>query len=110
MDVEEARSLALNGFKAEEYDHFGKPAYRIKAKRSGGKPGRTFMTLWIDEGHAFLMLNIDQQAELVTHQPSGFEPHPSEWGAKGGTIAQLKQLNGTMFRQALDPAVHHASR
>jgi len=110
MDMEGARTIALNGFNAEEYDHFGKPAYRIKAKMTGGKPGRTFMTLWTNEGHAVLMLNVEQQAELITHQPKGFEPHPSKWGAKGATIAHLKQLNVVLFRQALDLAVGHASR
>lgn len=110
MDVEGARTLALSWFNAEEYDHFGKPAYRIKAKRTGGKPGRTFMTLWINEGHAVVMLNVDHQAELITHQPKGFEPHPSKWGAKGATIAHLKQLNEVLFRQALVMAVGHASR
>lgn len=110
MDVEAARILALNGFNAEEYDHFGKPAYRLQAKRTGGKPGRTFMTLWIDEGHAVLMLNVDQQAELIAHHPRGFEPHPSKWGSKGATIAHLAQLNEVLLRQALVLAVANAAR
>lgn len=40
MDMEGARTMALAGFNAEEYDHFGKPAYRIKPKGPGRKPDR----------------------------------------------------------------------
>jgi hypothetical protein len=110
MDIERARTIALNGHHAEEYEHFGKPAYRIAAKKAGAKPGRTFMSLWPEEGHAVLMLNVEQQAELVTRYPKAFAPHPSEWGAKGATIAQLAELNELQFGQALALAVQNAVR
>ena len=107
MDITAARAIALNDFDAEEYDHFGKAAYRIPAKKKGGKAGKTFMTLWIEEGHAVLMLDVEQQAELMAHHSSCFIPHPSKWGQKGATIAQLGRLSEPVFRKAL--ALAHAN-
>ncbi len=109
MDIASARELALNDFDGEEYDHFGKAAYRLKPAKAGGKPGKTFMTLWIDEGHAVLMLNLEQQAELFAHHPQQFEPHPTKWGAKGATIMHLARTSEQMFRKALALACANAA-
>jgi hypothetical protein len=110
MDISSARDMALNDLGAEEYDHFGKPAYRIPPKRPGGKPGRTFMTLWIEEGHAVLMLDVEQQAALIAEQAAALEPHPSKWGSKGATIAHLGRMNERMLRHALEVAHAYARR
>ena len=110
MDVAQARLIALQEFNAEEYDHFGKVAFRIKPRKAGTKPGRTFMTLWLEEGHAVLMLNAEQQIELIESHPQQFEPHPSKWGAKGATIMHLEKVNETLFRSALSTAAVHAAR
>lgn len=110
MDVEGARAIVLKGFNAEEYDHFGKVAFRIGAKKTGAIPGRTFMTLWLDEGFAVLMLNSEQQIELIDAHPGQFEPHPSKWGEKGATIMHLGKVNEKLFRDALSIAVVHAAR
>ena len=110
MDVSAARDMALKVFKGEEYDHFGKAAYRIPPKKPGAKPGRTFMTLWIEEGFAVLMLDNDLQAEVLDLGPKAFEPHPSKWGAKGATIAHLSKLNEATFKRALELAHTHALR
>ena len=48
MEMESARATILRDYRSEEYDHFGKVAYRITPKKTGGKPGRTFMTLWLE--------------------------------------------------------------
>ncbi|HRH70117.1 MAG TPA: hypothetical protein PLB89_11470 [Flavobacteriales bacterium] len=104
MDIAAARSIALKDFDGDEYDHFGKAAYRIKPKKVGGKPGRTFMTLWIEEGFAVLMLDLEQQTALIAHHPGPFEPHPSKLGQKGATIAHLGRLSEKVFRAALELA------
>lgn len=110
MNVEEARTIALERFAGDEYDHFGKPAYRIAPKKSGGKPGRTFMTLWLEEGYAVLMLDVEQQTTLLSVDPVRFRAHPSKWGAKGATIADLEGLSVKRFAEALALAVQHARR
>jgi hypothetical protein len=109
MDIAGARELALSAFDAEEYDHFGKAAYRLKPKKAGGKPGKTFMTLWIEEGHAVLMLNVEQQTELITRHPESFGPHPSKWGQKGATIMHLGKVNEKLFREAVTIAHGNAA-
>ena len=101
MDITTARRIALEDFDGEEYDHFGKAAYRIKPKKTGGKPGRTFLTLWIEDGFAVLMLDLEQQTDLVARHPLPFEPHPSKWGQKGATIAHLDRLSEKIFREAV---------
>ncbi|MBL8000744.1 MAG: hypothetical protein JNL05_02175 [Flavobacteriales bacterium] len=110
MDIERARNLALAIEQIEEYEHFGRPAYRMKPRKAGGRPGRTLMTLWTDEGHAVLMLDREQQAELVAHHTGAFAPHPSKWGAQGATIAHLRQMSEALFDRALRLALSHAGR
>ena len=101
MDISTAREIVLRDFHAEEYDHFGKVAFRHKAKKTGGKPGRTFMTLWLEEGFAVLMLDIDQQRTMIDAQPTAFEAHPSKWGQKGATIMRLDKVNQAGFKAAV---------
>lgn len=108
MQLPSARHIALHELHGEEYDHFGKAAYRIPAKKPGGKPGRTFMTLWIEEGFAVLMLNKDLQAEVLDLDPMAFEPHPSKWGEKGATVANLERLDEGAFRKAIGMAHGYA--
>jgi hypothetical protein len=110
MDFAQARAIALEELHAEEYDHFGKPAYRIPPKRPGGKPGRTFMTLWTSEGFAVLMLDNDLQVQVIDMDPLCFAPHPSKWGQKGATVVHLEQVRDRVFREALALAHLHARR
>lgn len=101
MEISALRDLVLNEFSASEHDHFGKPAYRAAPKKSGGKPGKIFMTLWIEEGHAVLMLTKDQQVDLIDAHPDAFEPHPSKWGEKGATIMHVLRLDRNVVQQAI---------
>ncbi len=110
MEITKARETVLRDFNAEEYDHFGKVAFRLKAKKPGAKPGRTFMTLWLEEGHAVLMLDKDLQLAMMDEHPGLFEPHPSKWGEKGSTIMYLNKVNTSVFNAALRIAVEHAAR
>ncbi|MCB0763128.1 MAG: hypothetical protein KDB84_00365, partial [Flavobacteriales bacterium] len=79
-------------------------------KKAGGRPGRTFMTLWIEEGHAVLMLDVEAQTGLVARYPKAFRPHPSKWGQQGATIAELVLMGEQTFRDALALAHAHAAR
>lgn len=110
MDVSEARDRVLHDFHAEEYDHFGKVAFRIKPKKDGGQPGRTFMTLWLEEGHAVLMLDNERQTTLMEEHPEAFIPHPSKWGEKGATIMRLSAVNVKIFDAAVKVAFAWAAR
>lgn len=110
MDIATARELVLRVFTSEEYDHFGKPAFRIKPKKPGGKAGRTFMTLWLDEGFAVLLLDADRQAALLDHRSGAFERHPSKWGDKGATIMRLSEVNERIFEDAVREAYTWAVR
>lgn len=110
MDIVTARTIALKDFNAEEYDHFGKVALRIKPKKVGGKPGRTFMTLWLEEGFAVLMLDLELQTDLISHHPNEFVPHPSKWGENGATIMHLGKVSEKLFREALGIAFNNAAR
>ncbi len=108
MDIETARTTLLLEYSCEEYDHFGKPAYRLGPKKHGGKPGRTFVTLWIEEGFAVLMLNLDQQTVLVEEHSGKFEPHPSKWGQKGATVMHLDKTDKALFAKAVSLAYEQA--
>jgi hypothetical protein len=110
MDIAEARERVLRDFHGEEYDHFGKVAFRIRPKKAGGKPGRTFMTLWLEEGFAVLMLDEDLQATMLDHASGAFEKHPSKWGDKGATIMRLAKVNAKVFSEAVGIAFTHAGR
>jgi hypothetical protein len=110
MDTATARTIALNELRAEEYDHFGRPAYRIPSRKPGGRPGRTFMTLWLEEGFAVLMLDNDLQTQVIDLAPLAFAPHPSKWGQKGATIAHLERMDEQTFRTAVGMAHRHAGR
>lgn len=110
MDVGSARTLSLALPAVEEYEHFGKPAHRIRNPRSGARPGRTFMTIWIEEGYAVLMLDVEKQTALIELDPVAFRPHPSKWGRNGATICQLDRLSPERFDVALRSAYEHAQR
>jgi hypothetical protein len=106
MDVAKVRSLllAMDGF--TEHDHFGKAAYRIANTK--GKPSNIFLTLWIEERRAVLMLDREQQAELHARHPEAFFPVPNKWGEKGATFVELDLVNERLFRQGVDEAVSRA--
>jgi hypothetical protein len=110
MDLETARTMVLRDFPAEEYDHFGKVAFRIRPKKAEGKPGRTFMTLWIEDSFAVLMLDEDLQAAMLYHASGAFVKHPSKWGDKGATIMRLAKVNANLFNEAVGIAFTHAGR
>ena len=56
--------MALSLPEAEEVDHRGHPAFRVREK--------IFATLWPEEDRAVLKLNLDDQADLILSSPKVF--------------------------------------
>lgn len=103
MDAAEARDLLLAVPGIAEHDHFGKLAYRgLTAK---GKPSKIFLTLWVEENRAVLMLDLEHQAESHARDPQAFFPVPNKWGDQGATFAELRKLDPRRFREAVDLAM-----
>ncbi|MCB0790679.1 MAG: MmcQ/YjbR family DNA-binding protein [Flavobacteriales bacterium] len=110
MDIEAARRIALSHPNTEEYPHFDKIGFRTGARSTGGKPGRTFMTLWVEDHRAVLLLTVEQQADLHARHPKVFFPVPNKWGDKGATFVELAEAREALFREALRSALAHAGR
>ncbi|MCB9170080.1 MAG: MmcQ/YjbR family DNA-binding protein [Flavobacteriales bacterium] len=110
MDIEAARRIALSLPNTQEYPHFDKVGFRIRSGTPGARPGRTFMTLWVEDHRAVLMLTVDQQADLQARHPKVFFPVPNKWGEKGATFVELAQVNEALFEEGLAQAFMHAGR
>ena len=110
MHVEQARELALAMPGASEAPHFDKVAFRCGPKKPGGKPGRIFMTLWVEDYRAVLMLDTEQQADLLARDPEVFFPVPNKWGENGATFVELAKAGTSTFEQAMTLAYERAKR
>ena len=106
MDLSSARDLVMALPGATEHDHFGKGAYRVLNAK--GKPSKIFMTLWIEEQRAVLMLTVEQQAELHARHPQVFFPVSNKWGAKGATFVELAKASEPVFRAGVQQALANA--
>ncbi|MBK9700287.1 MAG: MmcQ/YjbR family DNA-binding protein [Flavobacteriales bacterium] len=107
MDAATARDrlLALPG--VTEHDHFGRPAYR--ATTAKGKPSTIFLTLWLDDQRAVLLLDVEQQTELHAQHPQVFFPVPNKWGAKGATFVDLARTDDRLFTLGVQQALSKAT-
>ncbi len=76
-DIETARQIILSLPETEEYDHFGRPAFKIKGKR-------TFASLWPAEQRMMVQLSLVDQSVFNSFDPAVFYPVPNKWGLKGG--------------------------
>lgn len=94
VDIETARQIALSLPDAEEYDHFGRPAFKIKKKT-------TFATLWPAENRMMVKLSLIDQSVFHSFDPSVFYPVPNKWGAKGATFIELSKVRPDMLRDAI---------
>ncbi|MBI1766832.1 MAG: MmcQ/YjbR family DNA-binding protein [Bacteroidetes bacterium] len=93
VDLETARSLCLSLAEVNEYDHFGKPAYRVKKK--------IFATLWLDEKRAVVKLSKTEQPVLCDeHHPAAF-PVKGKWGDFGWTYVDLNKVSEAVFKKLL---------
>lgn len=95
VDLETARNLCLALPQTEEYDHFGKPAYRVKTK--------IFATLWLEEKRAVLKLSKKEQPLFCEEYPSVF-PVKNKWGALGWTNVDLNKISEAVFKKLLEAA------
>lgn len=89
VDLETARNLCLSLPLVEEYDHFGKPAYRVGKK--------IFATLWLDNKRAVVKLSKLKQPELCEEYYPAVFPVKNKWGQLGWTNVELDKVNETTF-------------
>ena len=89
IDVETAYQICLSMPETEEYDHFGKPAFRVKDK--------TFLTMNLDEKWCTLRFTPEQQVELCEN--SAIYPVPNKWGKWGWTHADLERIKKQEFTE-----------
>lgn len=96
VDLETARSLCLSLPEVNEYDHFGKPAYRVKKK--------IFATLWLDEKRSVVKLSKTEQPALCEeHYPAVFAVK-GKWGEFGWTYVDLNKVSEAVFKKLLRAA------
>ena len=93
MTPDEFRALALAVPDAEEAEHMEHPDFRV-----GGK---IFATLGPGETWGMVKLTPEQQAELLTTDPSAFAPAKGAWGRRGATIVTLASAGLALVSEAL---------
>jgi len=96
-DLETARQIALSQLDAEEFDHFGRPAFRIKKKR-------VFATLWPNENRMMVKLTPVDQSVFHSFDPTIFYPVPNKWGLKGATFIELAKVRRDKLEDAIRTA------
>ena len=101
-DIETARQIALSLPDVEEYDHFGRPAFRRKDKR-------TFATLWPADNRMMVVLSPIDQSVFNSFDPAIFFPVPNKWGLKGATFIELSKVRSDMLQDAITTAWETAS-
>ena len=97
VELETARQIALSQPDAEEFDHFGRPAFRIRKKR-------VFATLWPTENRRMVKGTLIDQSVFHSFDPAIFYPVPNKWGLQGATFVEL----GKVRRDMLEDAAHLA--
>jgi len=96
VDIETVRKLALSFPETDEYDHWGRPSFRVKKK--------IFCTLWPKEKRAVLKLSVADQSLFSEYSADVFYPIPNKWGKQGWTFVELKKARKDMFKDALNLA------
>ncbi|HTD99136.1 MAG TPA: MmcQ/YjbR family DNA-binding protein [Mucilaginibacter sp.] len=97
IDIETARQIALSLPGTEEYDHFGRPAFKITGKR-------TFATLWPPEHRMMVKLSLIDQSVFHSFDPTIFYPVPNKWGLQGATFVELSKVRLDMLTDAITTA------
>jgi hypothetical protein len=96
LTTETARQIALALPGTEEYDHFGKPAFRAN--------NRIFATLWVPEQRMMVKLSPIDQSVFSAFNPAIIYPVPNKWGLQGCTFFKLNQVREDMLTDALTTA------
>ena len=102
VDIETARQIALSLPDMEEYNHFGRTAFKRNGKR-------TFATLWPAENRMMVKLSLVDQSVFQSFDSSVFYPVPNKWGLKGATFVELSKVRPDMLQDALTTAWETAS-
>jgi len=102
ISIETARQIALSLPDTEEYDHFGRPAFKIKGKR-------TFATLWPLEQRMMVKLSLIDQSVFHSFDATIFYPVPNKWGLQGATFVELSKVRLDMLTDAITIAWQTAS-
>jgi hypothetical protein len=102
ISIETARQIALSLPGTEEYDHFGRPAFKIIGKR-------TFATLWPVEQRMIVKLSLIDQSVFHSFDPTIFYAVPNKWGLKGATFVELSKVRLDMLTDAITTAWQTAS-
>jgi hypothetical protein len=102
ISLETARQISLSLPDTEEYDHFGRPAFKIKGKR-------TFATLWPVEQRMMVKLSLIDQSVFNAFDPAIFYPVPNKWGLQGATFVELTKVRLDMLTDAITTAWQTAS-
>ena len=97
VDIETARQIALSLPNVEEYVHVGRPAFKVKNKR-------TFVTLWPTDNRMTVILSPIDQSVFYSFDPSVFYPIPNKWGLKGATYVELSKVRLDMLQDAITTA------
>jgi len=90
-----ARDFALALPDAEEKPHFDRAAFRT--------PRRIFATLGA-QADLNLMFDPDLQAHYCAMAPQAFAPLDNAWGRQGATRCDLKKVDATTLKSALQAA------
>jgi hypothetical protein len=96
-DLETARQIALSLPGTEEYDHFGRPAFKVRGKR-------TFATLWPVENRMMVSLSLIDQSVFQSFDPAIFYMVPNKWGLKGATFIELSKVRLDILQDAITTA------
>ena len=102
IGLQAARKIALSLPDVEEYDHFGRPAFKIRGKR-------TFATLWPAENRMMVKLSLVDQSVFHSFDAVVFYPVPNKWGLKGATFVELSKVRPDMLHDAITTAWESAS-
>jgi hypothetical protein len=102
IDIETARQIALSLPNTEEYNHFGRPAFKVKGKT-------TFATLWPAERRMMVKLSLIDQSVFNSFDPTIFYPVPNKWGLQGATLVELSKVRLDMLHDAITTAWETAS-
>jgi len=103
VDLEAARQIALSQPGTEEFDHFGRPAFRIRKKR-------VFATLWPNENKMMVKLSLIDQSVFNSFDPTIFYPVPNKWGLQGATLVELSKVRSDMLGDAVHLAWEMANK
>jgi hypothetical protein len=93
ISIDAVRQFALSLPGTEEYDHFGKAAFRVNK--------RTFATIWIPELRVMVKLTLIDQSVFSAFNPQVIYPVPNKWGLQGYTLFELNTVRVDMLQDAL---------